>query len=128
VAAVVTGRDDASLITAVRIALAANEDLLLLVPERGRRVRDEAIGVARSLGMAESRIRTRTPPALSTEGILHALADCPERLVVLDRDVLAADPDETIFAIATHCGVPVLIVDGGGTVLEGQQAGDQARP
>src|SRR4029077_9998237 len=62
VAGVVSRHDDASLVTAARIALTANEDLLLLIPGRGHKRRDEAIGVARSLGVAEGRIRTRWLP------------------------------------------------------------------
>ncbi len=110
IAAVVAAGDDANLHVAARIALAAGEDLLLLVPGRDRKTRDAAIAAARALGLAERRIRTAFIPALSPGGVLHALADCPERLVVLTREALAADPDAAIFAIATHCGVPVLIV------------------
>jgi hypothetical protein len=128
VAAVFAGHDDASVITAARIALAADEDLLLLVPGRGRKLREDAIAAARASGMAESRIHTRWLPALSAEGILHALADCPERLVVLDREVLAADADAAIFAVAAQCCVPILIVDGGGTALEAQPARNSRGP
>jgi hypothetical protein len=110
VAAVVTRRADPVPPTAARIAVAAGEDLLLLIPECGRSLAEEAIATAKSLGLAERRIRTRTLPVASTEGILHALADCPERMVVLDRTALTGS-DEAIFALAARCGVPVLIVE-----------------
>jgi hypothetical protein len=115
IAAVVTGHDDASLVTAARIALAAGEDLLLLLPATEPGIREAGIAAARALGVPERRIRTAFIPSLSPEGVLHALADCPERLVVLAREALTAGPDPAfpdpaIFEIATHCGVPVLIV------------------
>jgi hypothetical protein len=112
VAAVVTRRADPVLRTAARIASAAGEDLLLLIPARGRSLAEEAIATAKSFGLAERRIGTRTLPVASTEGILHALADCPERMVVLDRDALTGS-DEAIFALAARCGAPVLIVENG---------------
>ena len=111
-AAVVTRRADPVLRTAARIALAAGEDLLLLIPARGRSLAEEAVAAAKSLGLAERRVRTHTLPVASTEGILHALADCPERMVVLDRAALVGS-DEAILALAARCGVPVLIVENG---------------
>lgn len=110
VAAVVTRRADPVLRTAARIASAAGEDLLLLIPARGRSLAEEAIATAKSLGLAHRRVGTRTLPVASTEGILHALADCPERIVVLDRTALTGS-DEAVFALAARCGVPVLIVE-----------------
>ena len=123
VAAVVTRRADPVLRTAAHIAAAAGEDLLALIPERARSLGQEAIAAAKSLGMAERRIHTRKLPVGSTEGILHALADCPERMVVLDRTALAGS-DEAIFALAARCGVPVLIVESGKAA---QQSGNRRR-
>ena len=56
-------------------------------------------------------IATRVLHGLSTEGILHALAHCPERMLVLERETLSG-PDDALFAIAAGCGVPVLLLDG----------------
>jgi hypothetical protein len=111
VAAAVTRAGDPALATAARIARAAGEDLLLLLPARGHPTREEAVAAARAAGVAERNIQTRLLPARSTEGIVHALADCPERMLVLEREALDR-PDEALFAIAARCGVPVLLLDG----------------
>ena len=111
VAAAVTRTNDPALSTAARIARAAGEDLLLLIPERGHPTPEEAVAAARSIGLAERKIHTRVLRGRSTEGILHALADCPERMLVLERRMLAG-PDDALFAIAARCGVPVLLLDG----------------
>jgi hypothetical protein len=115
VAAVVTHAGDPALRTAARIARAAGEDLLLLTPARGHPTREEALAAARTLGMAERKIHARVLHSRSTAGILHALADCPERMLVLERAALSGT-DDALFAIAAGCGVPVLLLDGeGGT-------------
>jgi hypothetical protein len=111
VAAAMTRAADPALSTAARIARAAGEDLLLLIPARGHPTQEEAVAAARALGFAERNIQTRRLPARSTDGILHALADCPERMLVLERETLDG-PDEALFAIAARCGVPVLLLDG----------------
>jgi hypothetical protein len=111
VAAVLARAGDPAVATAARIARAAGEDLLLLIPARGHPTREEAVASARALGIPERSIQTRVLPARSSDGILHALADCPERMLVLERETLAG-PDEALFAIAARCGVPVLLLDG----------------
>jgi hypothetical protein len=111
VAAAVARADDPALRTAAGIARAAGEDLLLLIPARGHPTRAEAVAAARALGLAERTIHTRVLPSRSAEGILHALADCPERMLVVERRLLAGS-DEELFAIAARCGVPVLLLDG----------------
>jgi hypothetical protein len=111
VAAAVTRADDPALRTAARIARAAGEDLLLLIPDRGHPTREEALKAARAHGLAERKIHTRVLRGRSTEGILHTLAGCPERMLVLEREMLSG-PDDALFAIAAGCGVPVLLLDG----------------
>jgi hypothetical protein len=111
VAAAVTHAADPALRTAARIARAAGEDLLLLVPERGHPTREEAVAAARALGVPERRIQTRPLHGRSVEGILHALAGCPERMLVLERRMLRGS-DDALFAIAAGCGVPALLLDG----------------
>jgi len=111
IAAAVTRAHDPALRTAARIARAAGENLLLLIPAHGHPTRDEVYGAAQALGVNERRIHTRVLRGRSTEGILHALAGCPERMLVLERAMLSG-PDDALFAIAAGCGAPVLLLDG----------------
>ena len=111
VAAAVTHAGDAALRTAARIARAAGEDLLLLIPAHGHPTREEVVSEARALGVGERRIATRVLRGRSTEGIQHALLGCPERMLVVERAALTG-PDDALFAIAGRCGVPVLLLDG----------------
>jgi hypothetical protein len=100
VVAVLTDAADHSLDVACRVAAAANEGLVVLLPEAGAEaaVRDRA----QALGVPPERIAVRQT---GVPGVADALAGLRERLIVMARTGAAAASQ-----IAAARGVPVLLV------------------
>jgi hypothetical protein len=110
VAAVVCATADPALMTAVRIALAAGESLLLLVfgpPALAR----ETVAAACSGGLAARRIKTRSVASMTPEDILDGLDGGDERLVVMARGICGGDDAAVSSHIAASRGVPVLVLE-----------------
>ena len=110
VAAVICEKSDPALLTAAHIAVAAGEDLLLLVSGPPALTR-EAVAQARSAGLAPQRISTRSIASITPEDILHALGASDERLVVLVRGICGGDDAAVSSHIAASRGVPILVVE-----------------
>jgi hypothetical protein len=113
VAAVVCRETDPALVTAAHIAVAAGEELLLLVAGPPSLAR-EAVAQARSAGLGAMRIRTRGVASVTPEDILDVLGASGERLVVIGRGVCGGDDAAVASHIAASRGVPILVVEAGG--------------
>jgi hypothetical protein len=110
VATVVCARSDPALRIAAEIAVAADEDLLLLVcgpPELAK----DAAEQARSAGLNPQRVIVRAIPGVMPEDVLQGLGACNERLVVLARGACGADNAAVSSHIAAARGVPVLVAE-----------------
>lgn len=110
VAAVVCAESDPALAIAARIAVAADEALLLLVwgkPELAK----AAVELARSAGLPANRITIRAIPGVTPDDVLRGLASSGERLVVLGRGACGADDAAVSARLAASRGVPVLVVE-----------------
>jgi hypothetical protein len=115
VVALLSSADDPSLMPAAQIALGEKENLLLLLPQDGEHVARDAIERAVALGMARSHVMTRQLSALHAEDALHALGHARDRLIVVTRNACPAGTIEEASRIAAYRGVPVLLVESGGT-------------
>jgi hypothetical protein len=110
VAAVVCAESDPALQIAARIAVAAGEDLLLLVsgpPALARQVTERA----RAAGLPAQRIVVRSIADVTPEEVLAALGAGNERLVVLARGACGADDAAVSSHIVAVRGVPVLVAE-----------------
>jgi hypothetical protein len=105
---------DLALEMACRLAIAAKEDLMIMVAEHPGDDAAEKAGVgaknrAQAIGQPQARIRTRTIHGVRIDDTLHALVGVHERLIVMSR---TAPPAAEASRIAAARGVPVLLVDG----------------
>jgi hypothetical protein len=110
VAAVVCRESDPALAMATRVAIAANEPLLLLIwgpPELAA----EAAARARRAGLPQHRISIRPLRGVSPDDVLQGLGAESERLVVLARGACGADDAAISSHIAASRGVPVLVME-----------------
>ena len=99
---------------ACRLAIAAKEDLVIMVAEHPGDDAAEKAGVsaknrAQAIGQPQARIRTNTIHGVRIDDTLHALVGVRERLIVMSR---TAPPAAEASRIAAARGVPVLLVDG----------------
>jgi hypothetical protein len=109
IAAVVCAEGDPALEIATRLAIAADESLLLLIsgpPDLGAR----AMGRARWAGLPASRILVRAIAGTEPEDVVLGLGTVTERLVVLTRGACGMDDAAVSSHIATSRSVPVLVV------------------
>lgn len=107
IVAIVSSAGDPALDVGARIAVAADEPLVVLcagVPEAADAIRERA----RELGLRDDRMRTRDVRMPLSAAVGIQLADVRERLIVLG-DRLADEID----ALASARHVPVLLVTGG---------------
>jgi hypothetical protein len=110
VAAVVCAESDPALLIASHIAIAAGEDLLLLVsgpPELARQAKQHA----RAAGVLPQRITVRAIADVTPDSVLDALGAGNERLVVLARGACGADDAAVSAYIVAARGVPVLVAE-----------------
>lgn len=110
VAAVVCAESDPALLIAARLAVAAREDLLLLVSGPPGLAR-EATQRALTVGLPPQRITVRSIADVTPEVVLQALEGGNERLVVLARGACGADDAAVSSHIAAVRGVPVLVAE-----------------
>jgi len=112
VVAVSSKKKDASVATAARIALRADEDLMLIVPAGAT---EAAIGAAHAAGLERARIGTRKLVGRTQAAIARELAGLDPRLLVITRGSITRDgaPDEetALSRLAGTCGTPVLAVE-----------------
>jgi hypothetical protein len=109
IAAMVCAEGDPALEIATRLAIAAEESLLLLVsgpPDLAAR----ATARARSAGLPASRIVVRAIAGTEPEDVVSGLGAVTERLVVLTRGACGMDDAAVSSHIATSRSVPVLVV------------------
>lgn len=106
VAAVLSGPAAGALELAVRVAVTADEGLLVLSAAAARETA-EAVAAAEAAGMAAGRISVRRLAAATGDAILVGLAGAAERLLVLPR----ARPGGRLSPLAAARGVPVLAVE-----------------
>jgi hypothetical protein len=107
---------DVSLDVACRIAAAANEDLVILLPQSvddtaGNAVAGHAKDRAQALGVPRRRITARTVHGGQPDDVLHALTDLRERLIVMMRATSGAGDATGASRIAATRGVPVLLIE-----------------
>jgi hypothetical protein len=110
VAAVVCAASDPTLGIAVRIAVAADEALLLLIWGTDELARDAA-EQARAAGLPPWRISTVRIHGVTPDDVLAGLGMSNERLVVLGRGACGTDDAAVSSRIAASRGVPVLVVE-----------------
>jgi hypothetical protein len=110
VAVLVADPADRGLVTAARIALAADEPLLILFAGSDETLREAAIRTARAIGLPQGRVRTHHVAGSSAQSIVQGLAQANERLFVLSCDMLSQQHAEFVTRIAAARGVPVLLV------------------
>jgi len=110
VAVLVADPEDRGLITAARIALAADETLLILLTGSDATLREVAVRTARAIGLPQGRVRTHIVAGTSAQSIVQGLAQANERLFVLSCDMLSQEHAEIVTRIAAARGVPVLLV------------------
>jgi hypothetical protein len=110
VAAVVCADSDPALAMASRIAVAADESLLLLI-YGGAQLVKIAAEKARAAGLPQQRIVTRGIGGVAPDDVLQGLATSNERLVVLARGACGADNALVSSHIAASRGVPILVVE-----------------
>lgn len=101
---------DASLDIAVRIARAADEDLLILLAEVPPSAADQR-SQAEAAGMLPNRVHLRPVAGMRSQDVAHALADEPARLIVLTRGASAAADFADAVQLVIACGVPILLVE-----------------
>ncbi len=106
VAAVISGAGAGELELAVRVAVTADEPLLLL-SAAGDQQTAEAIAAAEASGMAAARILVRALAAPTDKAILAGLAGATERLLVLPR----ARAGVRLSPLAAARGIPILAVE-----------------
>lgn len=116
VVAVLTHAADPSLAVACRLALAAGEDLAILLPDRdgaaaSAAAPDQATGLAIALGLRHDRISVRRIHDTTAENITHALTGLRERLIVMTRSASPASEAPAASRIAADLGVPVLLIE-----------------
>jgi hypothetical protein len=110
VAVLVADQEDRGLITAARIALAADETLLILLTGSDETLRESAIRTARTVGLPPGRVRTHIIAGTSAQSIVQGLAWAEERLFVLSCDALRQEHAENMTRIVAARGIPVLLV------------------
>lgn len=110
VAVLVADPEDRGLITAARIALAADETLLILLTGSDATLCEAAVRTARAIGLPQGRVRTHIVAGTSAQSIVQGLAQANERLFVLSCDMLSQEHAEIVTRIAAARGVPVLLV------------------
>jgi hypothetical protein len=110
VAAVVCAASDPTLAIAARIAVAADEALLLLVWGTAELARDAA-EQARSAGLPQWRVSTVRIHGVVPDDVVAGLGMSNERLVVLGRGACGTDDAAVSSHIAAWRGVPVLVVE-----------------
>jgi hypothetical protein len=110
VAVLVADPEDRGLMTAARIALAADETLLILLTGSDETLREQAVRAARAIGLPPGRVRTHHVAGSSAQSILQGLAHANERLFVLSCEMLSQEHAGIVTRIATARGVPVLLV------------------
>lgn len=92
--------------TAAQIARIAKETLVVLGSAAQR---DAATGVARSVGVGETRVRPRDLAEITAAALQFALADQGERLLVVDREGLLPEQETAVLRVAAARGTPVLL-------------------
>ncbi|SPE21114.1 conserved hypothetical protein [Burkholderiales bacterium] len=116
VVAVLADAADASLDVGCRIATAAEEDLVILLPEplaaaAGVAVADRVTDRARALGLPRERITVQPVRGAQADDVVHALSGLRERLIVMTRASSAASDATGASRIAAARGVPVLLLE-----------------
>ena len=109
IAAVVCAEGDPALEIATRLAIAAEESLLLLVSGPSD-LAARAMARARAAGLPASRIVVRAIAGTEPEDVVSGLGAVTERLVVLTRGACGMDDAAVSSHIATSRSVPVLVV------------------
>ena len=104
------GAADTSLDVAVRIARAADEDLLILLAGAPPSAVDERTH-AEAAGMPPNRVHLRPVAGMRSHDLALALADEPARLIVLTRGASAAGDFADAVQLAIARGVPILLVE-----------------
>jgi hypothetical protein len=110
VATVVCAESDPALGVAARIAVAADESLLLLIWGT-QELAKAAVEQARAAGLPSRRIVTRNVASVMPEDVVQGLGTGNERLVVLARGACGTDNAAVSSHIAASRGVPVLVVE-----------------
>jgi len=111
VVAVLADAADVSLDVGCRIATAAEEDLVILLPEPLAAAADRAGERARALGLPRERVTVRPVPGAQADDVLRALSGVRERLIVMTRASSAASDAAGASRIAAARGVPVLLLE-----------------
>ena len=109
IAAVVCAESDPALAIASRLAVAAEESLLLLVSGPPK-LATQATARARRAGLPASRIAVRAIAGTEPDDVVRGLGVATERLVVLTRGACGMDDAAVSSRIATSRSVPVLVV------------------
>ena len=109
IAAVVCAEGDPALEIATRLAIAAEESLLLLISGPSD-LAARAMARARAAGLPASRIVVRAIAGTEPEDVVSGLGAVTERLVVLTRGACGMDDAAVSSHIATSRSVPVLVV------------------
>jgi hypothetical protein len=110
VAALVCSDADPALTIAARIAIAAGEDLLLLVAGSAAFAR-QATQRAHAAGVAASHVILRPLVDVTPASVLEALGTSSERLLVLARGACGVDDAAVSAQIASVRNVPVLVAE-----------------
>ena len=110
IAAVVCAEGDPALAVAAQLAVAAGENLLLLVYGADA-LAAEVLAKARAAGLPSSKVSVRRLVAVAPAQVVQELSGGRERLVVLARGACGADDAAVSSHIATARGVPVLVVE-----------------
>ena len=102
---------DPTLELAARVAAAADEGLLALLPEAPPDANQDALKdrLIRE-GAAEDRIEIRTIGAVTQETIISTLGTGPARLLIVSRSILGED-GVVASQLAARSGVPVLVAE-----------------
>lgn len=107
VVAIVAGETPEVVGLAARLAVAAHEDLVILLTGTPPRIVPEtAAALAREAGLASRAISVRTVPGVDLGHLVQALAGLHERLIVMERSA----ETQTAPGIATLRDVPVLML------------------
>jgi hypothetical protein len=110
VAVVVCAESDPALLIGARVAVAAGEDLLLLVSGPPALAR-QATQQAHAAGVPRQRVIVRNIADVMPEHVLDALGTGNERLVVLARGACGTDDAAVSSHIVAVRGVPVLVAE-----------------
>ncbi len=122
VVALLTDDKDPALSLACRLAITANEALVILLPEKsattkGTEARRAAMTRAEAMGLPSARISCQTVAGPGMDDILHALLDTQERLIVMTR----ASPVATAASrLAAARRVPVLLIGSDPSIVPAQ--------